>query len=491
MLNQLLNRDSSGLSASITGLQLNEWAPICNLPKRYQDEILNRSEVKEYKAGEMIFMAKGNDEKDYYLFEGSVEFINEKREQVKTTRHSGQQSLELIDHQRPRIYTVKAEENCKVFVTRRTFFDTLNSANSGKASLPEVEVSEIDMEGSGNWMLHMLNSSVFSNLPPENLQQIFINMDTVKVPAGSVIVKQGKPGDYFYLIQHGDCVISQQGKNGEKKELYHLGTGETFGERSLITGESSDVSVEMLSDGVVMRISKDNFNELVKEPLLDQISIDEANSLIEAGASWIDVRDADQYREQAIKNSLNIGLNNIYTAVKGLNINTKYVLCGNSPSHAMASAFLLSIKGFTVYSLSTSVEEYLESNPDAEISVQQVETQEAPVPVLETTVDEEHIPLLAETEQLEETADQPPQIKVNTVAISENIENISRDLEVQIRKEINDLFILKQKELEQEVSDKFKKYHLVTARIMKKKLDDLELVYQVQSKLRNKKTRQE
>lgn len=486
MLNQLLNRNSSGLSATMAGLQLNEWAPINTLPKRYQDEILNRSEVLEYKSGDIIFMVKDNSEKDYYLLEGSLELITSTGEKVETRDHSGQQTLELIDHNRPKTYTAKATQDCKVFVTRRTFFDSLNSANENKQALPKLEVSEIDMEGSGNWMLHMLNSSVFSNLPPENLQQVFVSMDTIKVTAGTAIVEQGQPGEYFYLIQHGNCAITQQKDDGQKKELTRLDAGETFGERSLISNEPSDVAVEMLTDGVVMRISKDVFCELVKDPLLDQVTIDEANSLIEGGASWVDVRNSEQYREQAIKGSTSIDLENIYTAVKGLNAENKYILCGNSASHAMASAFLFSIKGFTVYSLSESVADYLDANTDLRVSVQQVAKQEVPPRVLETTIDEDNMPLLAdgepETQDKAESAGKPAQIKVNTDAIAENMQNISKDLELQIRKEINDLYILKQKEFELELSEKFKKYHYVTAKIMKKKLDDLELVYQVQSK---------
>ena len=486
MLNQLLNRDTSGLSANMAGLQLNDWVPINTLPKRYQDEILNRSQVMEFSAGDIVFMLKDDDEKDYYLLEGSIELINQKGEQVKLLNHSGQQQLELIDHSKPRTYSARVKKDSKVFVTRRTFFESLNSANAGKVSIPEVEVSEIDMEGSGNWMLHMLNSSVFSNLPPENLQQIFINMDTIKAPAGTVLVKQGKLGDHFYLIQQGDAVITRQTENGEKKELSHLDVGETFGERSLISNEPSDVAVEMLSDGMVMKIPKNNFNELVKTPMLNMVSVDEANSLLAEGASFIDVRNPDQYKESAIKNSINLDLENIYTAVKGLNIEKQYIICGDSESHAMANAFMLSVKGFTIYSLSESVTEYLNANPDAVINVQKAVENEVPAPVLETTVDKEDLPMLATAAALEKTADNPPQIRINTESISENMQDISKDLELQIRKEINDLYILKQKELELEINDRFKKYHMVTARIMKKKLDDLELVYQVQAKMAKK-----
>ncbi len=488
MLNQLLNRESTSLSATKTGLKLNEWAPIKSLPKRYQDEILNRSKVKEFSAGEVIFVIEADDEDDFYLLEGAVQFIDGSRRVVETLEHSGEQSLELIDHHRPRIYTAKATQNCKVFVTRRTFSDTLNSASAGKQAIPEVEVNEIEMEGSGNWMLSMLSSSVFSSLPPENLQKIFINMDTSKVAAGTTIVEQGIQGKNFYLIQHGECVITQQDASGVKKVLSHLSSGETFGERSLISGAASDISVEMKSDGILMMLPKESFNQLVQQPLLNTVSIEKANTLISEGAAWIDVRTKAEYQTQAIKDSTNIDLENLYTAIKDLSPNKTYILCGNSESHAMTSAFLLSIHGFTVYSLSSSIKAYLASNTDAQVSIQKVAQEAIPIPVLESTVADE-IPLATQAEStLELTIEQTPQIKVNTAAITKNMQNLSLDIEQQIRKEINDLFILKQKELEFEIEQRFKQYHQVTAKLMKKKLDDLTLVQQVQAKLAAKKS---
>lgn len=486
MLNNLLNRDFSSLPASTAELQLSEWLPIVDLPKRHQDEILSRSEVVEYASGDIVFMNGDDDEKDFYLLEGSIEFVNSLGEQIQLLEHSGQQSLELIDHHKPRTFTARTKQHCKVFVTRRTFFDTLNSASGGKEKIPELDVSEIDMEGSGNWMLHLLNSSVFSILPPENLQQIFINMESIRVPAGTLIVEQGVPGEYFYLLQDGECLITHRNDSGEKKKLSKLSSGETFGERSLISEEPSDVEIEMLTNSFVMRIHKDNFDALVKEHILSAVSIDKANSLVDEGAIWIDVRSPEKYRESAIKNSINMDLNKVYTALKGLNLEKKYIICGDSKLHAMTSAFMLSVNGFSVSSLSVSVSSYLESNADSSISVQEVAKKEIPAPVLETTMDVEEIPLLADIETIEKAEDDPPQIRINPESVVENMQALSCDFELQMRKEINDLFILKQKELESEVNARFKKYHLVTAQIMKKKLDDLEKIYAVQSKLSNK-----
>ncbi len=484
MLNQILNRDSTGLSAAMGGLKLDEWSPLKNLPKRYQDEILSRSQVQEFAPNDFIFRVGEDNEKDFYLLEGSVELLDKSGKVVKTLTHSGQQSLELIDHSRPRNFTARSTQASKVFVTRRTFFDTLNSAESDLNAT--VEVNEIDMEGSGNWMLHMLNSSVFSTLPPENLQQIFISMETIKVQAGTTLITQGQPGEYFYLIQYGDCVITHTDPAGETKELYHLDSGETFGERSLILEGPSDVTVEAITDGVVMQIPKETFKELIQDPLLERITIEKADTLIAEGAGWIDVRTPEKYKELAIKNSLNIDLNALYTASKGLDNNKTWIVCGDSPEQAMASAFLLSIKGFSVYSLTASTNEYLETHPEATVSVQKIAEQEKPEPVLEKTVEDEELPILAPTEAFEKTADDPPQIRLNRDAVSNNFQDLSKNIEQAIRKEINDLIILKQKELEKEINERFQKYHLVTAKLMKKKLDDLEQVYKVQSKLAKK-----
>ena len=486
MLNHLLNRDSSSLSASVVELRLNEWLPIINLPKRHQDEILNRSEVVEYAPGNIVFMNEDDDEKDFYLLEGSIEFVNSLGEQVQFQEHSGQKSLELLDHHKPRVFTARAKQHCKVFVTRRTFFNTLNSASGGEQKIPELDVSEIDMEGSGNWMLHLLNSSVFSMLPPENLQQIFISMESIRVPAGTSIVEQGELGEYFYLLQDGECLITHRNDKGEKKKLAKLSSGETFGERSLLSEEPSDVEIEMLTNSFVMRIHKDSFDTLVKEYILSEVSIEKASLLVNEGAVWIDVRNPEQYKELAIKNSFNMDLNKIYTGMKGLSVEKKYILCGDSKSDAMASAFMLSVNGFSVYSLTTSVHSYLDLNSDSAVNIQQATKMEVSTPVLETTLDVEEVPLLADIETFEETEDNPPQIRINPESVIENLQALSSDFELQMRKEINDLYILKQKELEKEVDIRFKKYHLATAQIMKKKLDDLGKVYSIQSKLSNK-----
>ncbi|MFK8067436.1 MAG: cyclic nucleotide-binding domain-containing protein [Gammaproteobacteria bacterium] len=486
MLKQLLNRNSIDKTTKIDGKPLNEWEPIKNLPSRYQDEILNRSEVIKYQDGDIIFMINEDDGKDCYLLSGSVELIDRNNNQVQLLTHSGRHELETIDHNKPRIFSARVRQECVVFVTRQTFFGTINSGRQ-QTQIPKLEVNEVDMESSSNWMLHLLNSSVFSELEPANLQKVFVQLDTIQVSNGEKLINQGDDGEFFYLIQHGDCAITRRSKDGDTKTLTKLGSGETFGERSILSGTPSDVGVEMLSDGILMRVPADIFNNSIKSNHLRRVSIDKADALISEGAGWLDVREPSLYRQKAIKNSINIDLDNLYSSVKGLNPDKKYIVCGESEPEAIASAFLFSSKGFTVYSLTSNVDDYLKFEPDKGISVEVIEKQEKPRPALEFTLGEGNDAALTESEQQEKLEEnQPPQIKVNPEVLVEKaapelvdkIEAIAKDafhdIEKKIQNEIDALIIKKQKEIDQEINLKFKQYHQVTAKLIMKKLTELE-----------------
>ncbi len=417
MLKQRNNHDFNGNTTRVNDLPLSEWEPIKNLPSRHQDEILNRTQIIEYNTGDIIFMINDDDGNDYYLLSGSIELIDQQNNQVQLLQHSGQNELETIDHNKPRIFSARVKQNCKVFVTRQTFFGTINSGRQ-QMHVPKLEVDEVDMESSSNWMLRMLNSSIFSGLTPASLQQIFVQLDTIQVTDGERIIQQGENGEFFYLIQHGNCAITRRSKGGDTKILTQLGPEGFFGERSILSGTPSDVGIEMLSDGILMRVPADVFNNTIKTNL-NRVSVDKANALIAEGADWLDVRDASLYRQKRIKNSTNLNLDNLYTTTKDLNPNKKFVICGESESHAMATAFLLSSKGFTVCSLKTSVDEYLKLEPDKSVTTELVEELKKPAPALEITPKENAGAVLKDTRRPPERAEAPQERKINPETVSE------------------------------------------------------------------------
>ena len=111
-------------------------------------------------------------------------------------------------------------------------------------------------------------------IPPANIQAIFMRMQRVAYRAGDVVIRQGDEGDYFYAIVSGKCVVTREtplNKDGIK--LAELGVGDTFGEEALISEAKRNATVTMLTDGVLMRLDKKDFRELMNEPLLQWVDL--------------------------------------------------------------------------------------------------------------------------------------------------------------------------------------------------------------------------
>ena len=46
----------------------------------------------------------------------------------------------------------------------------------------QVEVSELEDDGGGDWMTRILGSDLFSRLPAANIQSVFTNMEAIGRP---------------------------------------------------------------------------------------------------------------------------------------------------------------------------------------------------------------------------------------------------------------------------------------------------------------------
>ena len=128
-------------------------------------------------------------------------------------------------------------------------------------------------------MTTLLQTKAFHRIPPANIQAIFMRMQRVPYRAGEVVIKQGDEGDYFYAIVSGKCVVTRETPlNKEGIKLAELGVGDTFGEEALIAEAKRNATVTMLTDGVLMRLNKQDFRELMNEPLLQWVTYEQARA---------------------------------------------------------------------------------------------------------------------------------------------------------------------------------------------------------------------
>lgn len=85
--------------------------------------------------------------------------------------------------------------------------------------------------------------AAFSALTPQALAEVAEKMIKVRYPAGTAIVREGDPGDTFFLIRQGTVdVIADHGKPSQR-QLRRMGPGEFFGERALMEGKPRSATV--------------------------------------------------------------------------------------------------------------------------------------------------------------------------------------------------------------------------------------------------------
>jgi putative ABC transport system ATP-binding protein len=108
---------------------------------------------------------------------------------------------------------------------------------------------------------------LFSDLTPGTMSEIADKMMVQQVEPGEIVIRQGDPGELFYLIRSGsvDVVIEQtsQGKP-EKKQVAVLQEGQFFGEAALITDEPRNATIVARKKSVFYTLGKEDFRAVLE-----------------------------------------------------------------------------------------------------------------------------------------------------------------------------------------------------------------------------------
>jgi CRP-like cAMP-binding protein len=97
-------------------------------------------------------------------------------------------------------------------------------------------------------------SPIFAPLPPTTLEQLAEALEEVSVAAHSEVVRQGEPGDRFYLIKEGELEVIVDGE-----VVQTLGPGESFGEIALLRDVPRTATVRARKDAVLYALDRSHF----------------------------------------------------------------------------------------------------------------------------------------------------------------------------------------------------------------------------------------
>lgn len=201
---------------------------------------------------------------------------------------------------------------------------------------------------SGAFRLESLSAGALSRLPPANIDALLRRFERIKVKAGDVVLREGDEGDWYYLIESGRCDVSRR-VGGADLPLAELKAGESFGEEALVAGSLRNATVTMRTNGVLLRLGKQDFIELLREPLLKRVSRAEAERRAADGAIWLDVRFAVEFQYDRMPGAINIPLNEIRNAIGLLDADKEYLVYCQTGRRSSAAAFILSQHGYRAF----------------------------------------------------------------------------------------------------------------------------------------------
>lgn len=297
-------------------------------------------------GGQTLFTRGEEDTWSVYLLRGEVDLYSDPDSPPLRIRAGTESACHPLSRLKPRRYTAVARGPVQLLLIDDALLDRALTLDQTAA----YQVTEFEGDDP-EWMLTLLTHPAFARVPADNFAELFARLESMSASAGQVILRQGEPGDYYYLIRKGQAQVRKAAPNQPEALLATLGVGQGFGEEALLSGEPRNATVSMLSDGLLMRIGHEDFLRLLGGPLVHWIGADEAARLTVAGAMMIDVRLPEEYREGSLRGAINVPLSQLRQKAAELDPGHKYIVFCQSGRRCSAAAFLLSQRGFDVFVL--------------------------------------------------------------------------------------------------------------------------------------------
>lgn len=324
--------------------------PMSELTQDNLMDLAGKTAVEELPKGKSLFKKGDSDNYSYYLIQGEVALISGSEPDKIITGGTAQSRFPL-DHHRPRQASAITQTDIRYIRIDNDLLDILLTWDQNATyRVNEIEQAE---DEDNDWMSQMLRSEIFHRIPAGNIQAVFMHMEPVGVKAGENVINQGDDGDYYYFIRKGHCVVNHtSAKSGKVIKLAELDAGQGFGEEALISGAKRNATITMMTDGSLMRLAKQHFDELLKAPVLRTLTFEQAKEAVKSGAIWLDVRLESEHKHVAIPGSINIPLYLLRHKAATLDKSKKYVVYCDTGRRSSSAAYLLSERGFSAAVLS-------------------------------------------------------------------------------------------------------------------------------------------
>ena len=331
--------------------KLRYFVPLSEISPDNFVELVKNINIEVLPPNKKLFNRGDQDNFTYYLLNGELEMVDSDGNKSLLTSKSKQCRFPL-EHNRPRQKTAVSKTDIHFFKLNNDLLDVLLTWDQNKNYVVN-EIGPEDGPDDTDWMTQLLQLEMFHKIPAANIQAMFQRIESIPVTKDEVIIKQGDQGDYFYIIKSGSCrVIRNASETGNKElKIADIECGNSFGEDALISDAPRNATIIMNTDGALMRLAKDDFIELLKEPILKSVNYDDAMELVSNGAIWLDVRLLSEHQNKNIPGSINIPLFLLRLNADKLSPKHKYIVYCDTGSRSSSASFILNERGYDAYLL--------------------------------------------------------------------------------------------------------------------------------------------
>ena len=153
----------------------------------------------------------------------------------------------------------------------------------------------------------------FNHLDDDEMMKIVMESTHKNFKKGEVIIHDGDPLDYLYIVHQGRVKIYQLFESGKEQLLRILEPGEFMGEMALFTKKNMDSYAEAMEKTEICAIHRDEMQKLMKEhptiaiKILEQFSnrLDQTEKLVgELSSKDVEMRTATYLVELAEKKNV-------------------------------------------------------------------------------------------------------------------------------------------------------------------------------------------
>lgn len=340
-------------SSGIDIKHLEGFIPFDYLSSACIEDLASQFRSHTLSKGKILFKRGNKDPECHFLIRGHLDLADENFNVTKVYANSDDNYLALDSSSDIHRTTSITTADCLFYSINRNYLDLVTTWS--QLSEDFEDTTDINENNDPlDWMEVLLTSPLFAQVPPANIQKLLVRFKEVEVQIGQRIIEQGEQGDKFYVIKDGRAIVTQAEGNKEKT-LAALKEGACFGEDALISEDLRNATVTMASNGSLMVLDKEDFDGLLKKPIIKSITVDELQVQMDegdAGTVIVDVRHPMEFRHDHLKGSENVPLNTLREKLKTMSTDFQYVVTCDTGLRSEVAAYIMTESGFNAVCLS-------------------------------------------------------------------------------------------------------------------------------------------